>query len=94
MVTLGFRAIAEPPPAQKGVDPNESVGILFALQGGGTYADILQELSDGTLRAGLHVINFDSEGSESFVNIPEPATIALLGAGLSLLALLRRRKSP
>lgn len=88
--TLGFLAESEPPPSQTGVNPGEEVGILFDLHAGGTYQDVVNELYSGTLRIGVHVIGFDCGGSESFVNVPEPATIALLGFGG--LVFLRKRK--
>lgn len=85
-----FLAESVPPPAHKGVNPGEQVGILFGLQPGQTYQNVINELNDGGLRIGLHVIGFDSGGSESFVNVPEPAMIALLGLG-GLASLCTRR---
>jgi hypothetical protein len=68
------------------------LGIVFDLQGGGTFADILAELTNGDLRIGLHVQGFTGGGSESFVNnpIPEPTTALLFGLGLAGLAARRR----
>jgi hypothetical protein len=96
-VTEGFLAQSVPSPSMNGAGPGEWVAIDFTLQGGQTFADVLDDLDGGALRIGLHVIAFDSEGSESFVNVPEPA-MALLGlsgfvAGLALARPVRPRRS-
>ena len=92
VVTMGFRAIALPPPPNTGVDPNESVGIRFDLMGGMIFQDVIDDLNDGSLRIGVHVLDYASEGSESFILTPEPGTLVLLSASLATLALLRRRR--
>jgi hypothetical protein len=82
----------------------EFVRINFTLQPGRTYADTLTALNgplgDGLdLRVGVHVrgfaLPFGSSISESFINlaspIPESDALAMLGAGLAALALVRRR---
>jgi hypothetical protein len=95
-VTAGFLADADNPAPRWGVSPGEWLGIVFNLESGGTYDDVLAELTDGRLRIGMHVINFSNGGSESFVNnpIPVPAAIWLLGSGLlGLGAIGRRRKA-
>ena len=92
-VTAGFLAEAAPPPAFNGVDPGEWVAIVFDLQSGGTLADVIQELTDGTLRIGIHAISIGAtEDSESFVNVPvpEPTTALLLLGGLAGIAARRR----
>lgn len=93
-VTAGFLADADNPAPKWGVSPGESLGIIFDLQSGGSFADILTELGNGDLRIGLHVINFTSGGSESFVNnpVPVPAAVWLFGSGLLGLAGIARRK--
>jgi len=90
--TLGFSADSDPPPPSMGVEPGEWLGVVFSLKDGGDVYDVMQELSDGTLRIGIHVQAFLNGGvdSESFVALPEPATIALLGLGG--LVLLRKRR--
>ncbi len=88
--TLDFLAESVPPPPHKGVNPGEQVGILFDLQPAETYQNVIDELNDGGLRIGIHVIGFCSGGSESFVTVPEPATIAVLGLG-ALASLCTRR---
>jgi hypothetical protein len=91
--TAGFLADSDAPAQPNGVNPLESLGIVFNLKGGGTYADIISELTTGELRIGIHVQGFASGGSESFVNVPvpEPGTALLIGFGLATLA--RRRST-
>jgi hypothetical protein len=90
--TAGFSADSDPPAQPMGVNPGETLVVIFSLQGGQTFADAIDELTDGRLRIGIHVQGFESEGSESFVNhpVPEPGTAALFGGGLLALAAGRR----
>lgn len=100
-VTAGFLADADNPAPTWGVSPGESLGIIFDLQAGKAFADTIAALGDGSLRIGLHVINFASGGSESFVNnptetippVPVPAAAWLFGSGLLGLVGIARRKS-
>lgn len=93
-ITPGFSAtpalsIQAHAPAQKnGINPGASLTLRCALQEGRTVADFYQALNDGALRIGLHANGFPTLNSEAFVNAPEPATLALILAGL----LCRRRK--
>lgn len=99
--TAGFLADSNPPAQPNGVNPGEFVTIVFDLQSGKTFADVLSDLNSGALRIRIHVQGFTGGGSESFVNtptppppIPEPATVLLLGTGLAGAAtrLIRRRR--
>jgi hypothetical protein len=91
--TAGFMADSDPPVQPMGVNPGESLGIIFDLQGTQTFADVLAELSDGRLRIGIHVQGFESDGSESFVNnVPDANIMLLLGPSLILLGLFSRKK--
>ena len=89
-----FNSGAVSPAPSTGVEPGESLGLVFELLPADTTDDVLDWLQSGELRVGLHVINFDSGGSESFVNepVPEPGSLGLLCLSIGGLALLRRRR--
>jgi hypothetical protein len=89
--TVGFCADSDPPTQPNGVNPGETLIVTFNIQGGMTFADVLADLADGTLRVGIHVQGYATGGSESLVNVPEPGTLALLGLGFLGMATLRRR---
>jgi hypothetical protein len=70
VTTANFLADADNPSGigKKGVDPYESVGIVFDLQSGMDFGDVLAFLEDGGLRIGIHVGSFDDTHAETFVN--------------------------
>ena len=86
--TCGFSIDAEPPCAHAGVNPGEFVKVTFDLVGGATFANLIDALNSSQMRIGAHIIALPDGSSESAVNIPEPATILLLGLG----AVILRRK--
>lgn len=74
--TEGFLADSDPPVQPNGVNPGEQLTVVFDLQPGSTFLDVLNALISADLRIGIHVQGYDSEGSESFVNT-EPLCIDL-----------------
>jgi len=92
VATEGFSADSDPPVEHNGINPNEWLGITFDLKSGKTYDDVINNLNSCDLRIGIHVQGYASGGSESFVNVPEPATVTLLSAGLGIVTLLRKRR--
>ena len=92
----GFSLDSDPSVSHNGVNPGEWLGILFNLQDGNYFDNVLTELGNRKLRIGLHVQAFDSGGSESFINnnnpVPIPASVLLLGSGLIGLVGFRRKK--
>ena len=98
-VTTGnLSAGAANPSPHFGVNPGESVSLLFTLAGPISFADVINAMNMGELRAGIHVQAFSDGGSESFVTgngttpVREPATMLLFGVGLVGLAGFGRKK--
>jgi len=97
VTTAEFSIDGDPPVSKNGVnpsDPAEWLRITFDLKNNGLFQDVLDELNNGTLRIGTHIINLPDGSSESAINhTPEPATIVLLGFGGLLLGRNRRFNS-
>ena len=67
-------------------DLSPQAGAFLLELTGGSFDDLLSDL-----RIGVHVISFDTDGSESFISVvPEPRTAMLLGLGLLMLCVVRR----
>lgn len=96
VATKEFSAGSVSPAHASGVDPGESVGLIFDLMPGKTFADLLNDLALGNLRVGVHVIKFRHGGNESLINasVPEPPALLLLGIALGAAAFVRRRPQP
>jgi PEP-CTERM motif-containing protein len=93
--TAGFTADSDSPTEANGVNPGEVLGIVIQLVPNKTWSDVLAAFESGTMRAGIHVQSFPDGGSEAFITngeIPEPTTMALLGAGVLSLAMRSRRR--
>jgi hypothetical protein len=80
--TVDFLADSDPPVQPNGVNntpAGEYVEIIFDLDNpqdpdsNPTWDDLIAQLSDGTLRIGIHVQGYASGGSESFVTGPMTA---------------------
>jgi hypothetical protein len=65
-----FGIKANTPVSQQGVNPGEWVSVLFNLTPTKTLADVLNDMTIGSMRVGMHVQAFSNGGSEAFVNRP------------------------
>jgi hypothetical protein len=100
--TANFSADSEEPIQPNGVNPGETVTIIFNLINGKTYADTINAIElalanpgvdmDGGLRIGIHVQGFSGGGSESFVNAYAPLPPVILG-GAMLMGLVGLRRA-
>lgn len=81
-----FSIGSENPAPHKGINPGETLSLIYTLQSEKIYDNVIDDLTTGALRIGMHVISINGpngDSSESIVNnaIPEPATMLILAAG-------------
>ena len=97
--TAGFLADSDSPAPKYGINPGETLGILFNLKNASYFNDVISQLSSGDLRIGLHAQAFETGTSASFVNAPlshlplPPAFILLLSALAGGLAFARTKQN-
>lgn len=102
-VTHYFLADAVSPSPKEGVNPYEAVGIVFDLQDGKDFDDVIAALNRGftgesgeSLRIGIHVQNLGDGGdySDAFILTPEPGSLLLGSIGIGMvIARCRKRKT-
>jgi len=95
--TRVFSADSDSPVQPSGINPGESLGILFTLAAGETFqqviagldAGITSPMASGVITIGIRAQGFADGGSESFVHAPLPAAVLLgmLGLGAAGLKL-------
>lgn len=92
LFTADFGFGASPPPSSNGInntsDGSEWLSLVFA----GNFSNVISALNNNGLEVAIKVQSFVDGGSEVAVLVPEPGTMALLGAGLLAMGGIGRRR--
>ena len=82
-------------------DSQDLLTVMFDLQSGKTFDDVVNAINGSTIRTAFHVRSIDGGGSDSYVSgggtggdqpVPEPSTYALFLFGLGSVLYAKRRK--
>ncbi len=82
--------------AVNGIHVGESLGVLFDLQSGKTYDDVIAGMIEGSIIVGIKAQGFGLDDfSEEFtaVHAPAPGALLLGSLGVGIVGLLRKRKA-
>ncbi|MEW5911468.1 MAG: PEP-CTERM sorting domain-containing protein [Thermodesulfobacteriota bacterium] len=80
-----------------GINPGESLSLLLNFSSAAAINSLVAGLNDRDFMVGLHVVSIAGVQSDSFINdppggqVPEPASMLLMGSGLLLVGRLRKR---
>lgn len=88
--TTDYYATANSAPPVNGVNPGETFELRLVLAGGMSLQDAIDAFASGDARVGIHVIDIDDEGSESFAT-PTPGAVTLGAFALGIAGTRRRR---
>ncbi|MBW8001922.1 MAG: PEP-CTERM sorting domain-containing protein [Planctomycetes bacterium] len=86
-----FSVSATAPLAHTGINSDEYLNLIFDLSEGKSFEDVTEALNNGALHIGLHITGLPDGSSESAVNVPEPASLLLIGLG-GLVVIRRKDK--
>ena len=92
LFTADYSFGAEPPPSSNGINNTSDGSEWLTLLFGGNYSDVINALNNDGLEVAIKVQSFLDGGSEVAVLVPEPGTMALLGAGLLAMGGIGRKR--
>lgn len=84
-----FFVKAKPSSIKNGIGPGEWLAVIFDLQPGGTFSDVINQINNSDLRIGTDVHGVP-ENLITVNAVPEPATAIILGFGAFLLKRIKR----